>query len=28
MEVIRARKTMKMPVTGITPLPPEEQVRF
>jgi S1-C subfamily serine protease len=28
MEVVRSGETMKIAVTGITPLPPEEQVRF
>ncbi len=28
MQVTRSGKTMKISVTGITPLPPEEQVKF
>lgn len=28
MQVTRSGKTMKLPVTGITPLPPEERVKF
>ena len=28
MQVTRSGKTMNLPVTGITPLPPEERVKF
>lgn len=28
MELVRSGKQMKLPVTGITPLPPEERVRY